>query len=148
MGISDVFKRMTGGDYGPNEDEDDLVDDVPSSQSRYDNDYGYGIKGNNRVLSIAATTHLQVIVVKPKEYKDAAEIANHFKNKKTVVLNLDNTNKDVANRLIDFLGGVAYAADGELKRIANTTYMIVPFNVEISGDTIEDLEKSSFEELF
>ena len=55
------------------------------------------------------------------------------------MLNLDNTNKDVANRLIDFLGGVAYAADGDLKRIASTTYIIVPVNVDISGDMIEEL---------
>ena len=94
-------------------------------------------------MSIAATTHLQVIVVKPQSYKEAGDIADHFKSKKTIVLNLENTNKEVGNRLIDFLGGVAYASDGDLKRISNTTYMIVPFNVEISGDTIEELESSS-----
>ena len=55
------------------------------------------------------------------------------------MLNLDKTNKEVANRLIDFLGGVAYAADGDLKRISGTTYIIVPVNVDISGDIIEDL---------
>lgn len=143
MGISDVFKKMTGGDYEP-ADDDNFVDDTPSvSHSRYDDDYSYEGKNNGKVMSIAATAHLQVIVFKPQKYAEAAEIADHFKKKKTIVLNLDNTNKDVANRLIDFLGGVAYAADGDLKRIANTTYMIVPFNVEISGDTIEELENSS-----
>ena len=110
-----------------------------SGDINFDEDYGSkpSIK-SSKTLSIPATTHLQVIVVKPEKYSDAAAIADHFKNKKTVVLNLDNTNKDVANRLIDFLGGVAYAADGDLKRIANTTYIIVPVNVDISGDMIDE----------
>lgn len=143
MGIGDVFRKMTGSD-SDYEDENDngFVDDTPSVSNRFDDDYNFTSK-NNKVLSIAATTHLQVIVFKPQKYAEAAEIADHFKNKKTIVLNLDNTNKDVANRLLDFLAGVAYAADGDLKRIATTTYMIVPYNVEISGDTIEELESSS-----
>ncbi|MCL2077700.1 MAG: cell division protein SepF [Oscillospiraceae bacterium] len=145
MGIGDVLRKVTGASYEGEEDVG-FVDDTPTmSNSRYNEDFGFsGAKsGSSKVLSIAATTHLQVIVFKPQKYSEAAEIADHFKNKKTIVLNLENTNKDVANRLIDFLGGVAYAADGDLKRISNYTYMIVPFNVDISGDTIEELESSS-----
>lgn len=142
MGFMDQFKKITG--YN-SDDEDlgsdnDFTDDLPSTVN-FGDDYTSprsSIK-SSRMMSIPATTHLQVIVVKPEKYSDAAAIADHFKNKKTVVLNLDNTNKDVSNRLIDFLGGVAYATDGELKRIANTTYIIVPVNVDISGDMIDEL---------
>lgn len=142
MGFMDSLKRtigVGGGDEGY-DNESDYANDMPSAIN-FDDDYGSAkpsIK-SSKTLSIPATTHLQVIVVKPEKYSDAAAIADHFKNKKTVVLNLDNTNKDVANRLIDFLGGVAYAADGDLKRIANTTYIIVPVNVDISGDMIDEL---------
>ncbi len=142
MGFMDKFKKMTGlnGDDGDYE-EDDYVESVPSTIG-FDDDFSTPSRSSiksSKTLSIPATTHLQVIVVKPEKYSDAAAIADHFKNKKTVVLNLDNTNKDVSNRLIDFLGGVAYATDGELKRIANTTYIIVPVNVDISGDMIDEL---------
>ena len=149
MGIGDALRKITGAGYdGGDTGDNGMEDDTPTMlSSRYNEDYGYGAKtagsNNSKVLSIAATTHLQVIVVKPQRYSEAAEIADHFKNKKTIVLNLENTNKDTTNRLLDFLGGVAYASDGELKRISGTTYMIVPFNVEISGDTIEELESSS-----
>lgn len=142
MGFMDSLKRtigVGGGDEGY-ENDNDYANDMPSAIN-FDDDYGSvkpSIK-SSKTLSIPATTHLQVIVVKPEKYSDAAAIADHFKNKKTVVLNLDNTNKEVANRLIDFLGGVAYAADGDLKRIANTTYIIVPVNVDISGDMIDEL---------
>lgn len=141
MGFMDSLKRTIGVGGGEEAyDNEDYANDMPSAIN-FDDDYGSAkpsIK-SSKTLSIPATTHLQVIVVKPEKYSDAAAIADHFKNKKTVVLNLDNTNKDVANRLIDFLGGVAYAADGDLKRIANTTYIIVPVNVDISGDMIDEL---------
>lgn len=143
MSFMDSFKRITGLNNGEEgyDTENDYSKDMPSAVNFDDDDYGASkptIK-SSKTLSIPATTHLQVVVFKPERYSDAAQIADHFKNKKTVVLNLDNTNKDVANRLIDFLGGVAYAADGDLKRIANTTYIIVPVNVDISGDLIDEL---------
>lgn len=139
MGFMDSFKKITGlngNDEGYDNEPD--YNEAPSAINFDDYDSRPALKVN-KTMSMPATTHLQVIVVKPEKYSDAAAIADHFKNKKTVVLNLDNTNKDVANRLIDFLGGVAYAADGDLKRIANTTYIIVPMNVDISGDMIEEL---------
>lgn len=148
MGIVDAFKKMTGYEE---EDDQDYVDDTPSvttSKSNFDDEYGLRpttTPKTGKVLNIPATTRLQVIVVKAEKFTDAAEIADHFKNKRAVVLNLDNTNKDVANRLIDFLGGVAYASDGDLKRIANTSYILVPYNVDISGDMIEELGNSAID---
>lgn len=142
MGFIDSFKKMAGYEE---EEENDFNEETESAseEGSFDDDYSVGNAKNRKILSIPATTHLQVIVVKPEKYTDCAEIADHFKNKKTVVLNLDNTNKDAAARLIDFLGGVAYATDGDLKRIATTTYILVPFNVDISGDVIDELENSS-----
>ena len=140
MGFMDSFKKITGlNGNDENYEEAAGYDDMPSAINFDDYDTQRPTIKSSKMMSIPATTHLQVIVVKPEKYSDAAAIADHFKNKKTVVLNLDNTNKDVANRLIDFLGGVAYAADGDLKRIASTTYIIVPVNVDISGDMIEEL---------
>ena len=144
MGIVDAFKKMTGYE----EEEEDYVDDTPSAQpnkTSYEDEYN--IRSNNsssnlktgRVITVPATTRLQLVIRKADKFTDAAEIADYFKNKKAVIINLDKTNKEVANRLIDFLGGVAYAADGDLKRIANTTYIIVPLNVDISGDMIDEL---------
>ncbi len=145
MGFLDAIKKISGYeeededlDYNDNEDNDESVS--------ADEDYGYkrtpnitSVPRSGKVLNIPATTRLQVIVFKAERFNDVLEIADHFKSKKAIVLNLDNTNKDVANRLIDFLAGVAYAADGELKRIANTSYILVPYNVDISGDLLEEL---------
>ena len=76
------------------------------------------------------------------EVENAAEIADHLKDKRTVVLNLEQTNKDIARRLVDFLSGVAYANEGKIKKVANSTYIITPYNVDIMGDLIDELESS------
>lgn len=97
---------------------------------------------SNKVVNINATTQLAVVLVKPDRFENAAEIADHLKDKRTVVLNLEQTNKDVARRLVDFLSGVAYANEGKIKKVANSTYIITPYNVDIMGDLIDELESS------
>lgn len=99
-------------------------------------------KRNNKVVNINATTQLAVVLVKPERFENAAEIADHLKDRRTVVLNLEQTNKDVARRLVDFLSGVAYANEGKIKKVANSTYIITPYNVDIMGDLIDELENS------
>ena len=85
---------------------------------------------------------MQVILVKPDRFDNVTEIADHLRDKKSVVLNLESTNKDVARRLVDFLSGVAYALDGKIKKVAISTYIITPYNVEIVGDLVEELENN------
>ena len=85
---------------------------------------------------------MQVILVKPDRFDTVSEIADHLREKKAIVLNLESTNKDVARRLVDFLSGVAYALDGKIKKVAISTYILTPYNVEIVGDLVEELENS------
>ena len=95
------------------------------------------------MVNINATTQLQVVLVKPEKFENASDIADHLREKRTVVLNLETTNKDVSRRLIDFLSGVAYAQEGKIKRISAATYIITPYNVDIIGDQlIDELENN------
>ncbi len=77
---------------------------------------------------------IELKVVKPTEFKDGPAIAEHLLNKRTVVLNLEDADKDTSRRLIDFLFGVAYSIGGEIKKVANNAYVITPQNVAISND--------------
>lgn len=99
-------------------------------------------KRGNKVVNIAATTQLSVVLVKPDRFEDASSIADHLNAKRTVVLNLESTPKDISRRLVDFLSGVAYANEGQIKRVANCTFIITPYNVEFEGDLIDELENS------
>ena len=101
-----------------------------------------GAKKKGKVVNINATTQLKVVLVKPERFEDASTIADHLNNKRTVVLNLESTNKEVSRRLVDFLSGVAYANNGQIKRVANSTFIITPYNVDIMGDLLDELENN------
>ena len=132
--------------------EEPAMDSEPSSYNRrsYDRSYDSDAQDapqvrrhdrSDKVVNINTTTQLAVVLVKPDRFETAAEIADHLKDKRTVVLNLEQTNKDIARRLVDFLSGVAYANEGKIKKVANSTYIITPYNVDIMGDLIDELEK-------
>lgn len=133
--------------------EEPVKSSAPSSYERsyersYDRSYdsasaeAFSPRRGNKVVNINTTTQLAVVLVKPDRFENAAEIADHLKDKRTVVLNLEQTNKDIARRLVDFLSGVAYANEGKIKKVANSTYIITPYNVDIMGDLIDELESS------
>lgn len=97
---------------------------------------------SNKVVNIHTTTQLQVVLVKPDRFEAAPEIADHLREKRTVVLNLESVGKDVARRLLDFVSGVAYASEGKIKKVAIGTYIVTPFNVDILGDLVGELENN------
>ena len=149
MGLMDELKKI----IHPYDDEDyDYEDDFeePAKESRslFDDrkeerrEERRSEDRHNKVVNIHATTQLKVVLVKPERFENASEIADNLKDKRTVVLNLESTNKDVARRLIDFLSGVAYAGEGKIKKVAANTYIITPYSVDIMGDLIDELENN------
>ncbi len=97
---------------------------------------------SNKVVNIHTTTQLQVVLVKPDRFENASEIADHLREKRTVVLNMEQTSKEVSRRILDFLSGAAYAQEGKVKKVALSTYIITPYNVDILGDLIDELENN------
>lgn len=91
----------------------------------------------------AGNSSIELKVVKPKEFETAPQIADHLLSRRTVVLNLEGTNKETAKRIIDFLSGVAYSIDGQIKKVASDTYVITPPNVEVSGDPMRRKEEKA-----
>ena len=140
MGIFDELKKLTH----PYEDEDDDFEDFEETPRKetFEDRRPKLEERRNKVVNIHATTQLKVVLVKPERFENASEIADHLKDKRTVVLNLESTNKDVARRLIDFLSGLAYAGEGKIKKVAANTYMITPYHVELEGDLIDELENN------
>jgi cell division inhibitor SepF len=93
----------------------------------------------NKVVNIHATAQLQVVLFKPERFgEETCAIADELLKMHTVVLNLENTNKDISRRIIDFLSGVAYANGGKIKRVATSTFIITPYNVDLTGDDVLD----------
>ena len=129
--LGDTDERMDDGD-------ETATEFVSRGNDRMDDP----TKRNNKVVNIHATAQLQVVLVKPERFDDATAIADHLNAKRTVVLNLESSNKDVARRILDFLSGVAYANEGQIKKVANCTYIITPYNVGFMGDLLDELENN------
>ena len=164
MGLLDEFKRLAHpyedeedddfeDDYEPaprpvdRRDRDRSRDRIPERRSAPSSYYDApsdldSDRRSNKVVNIRAATQLQVVLVKPDCFDNASEIADHLREKRTVVLNLESTNKDIARRLLDFLAGVSYAQEGKIKKVAISTYIITPYNVDILGDLIDELENN------
>ena len=146
MSMFDSLKSKPGIDSEADSYVDDTEDEIfPGGQG------GAAAQGytqqevkqhSNKVVNINATTQLQVVLVKPERFEDASAIADQLNAKHTVVLNLESTGKEISRRLIDFLSGVAYANNGQIKRVATSTFIITPYNVDIMGDLIGELENN------
>ena len=121
---------------------DEVLDNLSTSSTTASTSSARRDSGSSKVLNIHTTTQMQVVLVKPDRFDNVSEIAEHLRSKHAVVLNLEATNKDIARRLVDFLSGCAYALDGKIKKIAISTYIITPYNVDIVGDLIDELESS------
>ena len=164
MGFMDELKKLAKP-YSEDEDDFDEFDDEPKktaqrpsrssaapapapSFSSFDDMDDLGTSstrrtpGGSKVVNIHTTAQMQVVLVKPDRFDNVSDIAEHLRSKHAVVLNLEATNKDVARRLVDFLSGCAYALDGKIKKIAISTYIITPYNVDIVGDLIDELENN------
>ncbi len=160
-GFVDKFKRMWDApddeyeydEYGYDDDanEQEETHSSRSSRRRYDDYDDYGDSSPSRessrrskVVNISATAKLQVALFKPEKFgEETRNIADELVKTHTVVLNLENTNKDMARRIIDFLSGVAYANRGKIKKVSANTFIIIPSNVDLTGDDLlDELEHS------
>ncbi len=143
MGLFDKLKTMMGDPESEAYDEYDTDDEVISrNDDRREVQAVETRRPGNKVVNIHATAQLQVVLVKPERYDDSSAIADHLNAKRTVVLNLESASKDVSRRILDFLSGVAYANEGQIKKVANCTFIIIPYNVGIMGDLIDELENN------
>ena len=150
MSLMDEFKKIIhpydDEDYDYEEEEQQFPTQRSGRDSyddrRDDRRSASDDRRSSKVVNIHATTQLKVVLVKPERFENASEIADHLREKRTVVLNLASTNKDIARRLIDFLSGVAYAGDGKIKKVSANTYIITPYSVDLMGDLIDELESS------
>ena len=93
--------------------------------------------------AISSGASLEMKIVKPERFEDVTAIADHLLQRRTVVLNLENTGKESIRRILDFLSGTIYAIEGNMKRAANSTYVITPKNVDVSADLEFSADKTS-----
>lgn len=85
----------------------------------------------------------KMILLEPRAFSESQQIADHLKNRNSVVVNLKRVTTDQAKRIIDFLSGVIYAIGGSMQKIGVGIYLCAPKNVNVQGKISEDTEKTS-----
>ena len=88
---------------------------------------------NAQVVNISSSKQ-QVVLFRPTSFNDTSKAADDLRNKKAVIVNMENVDKAMARRVVDFLSGCAYAVDGKVKKVAQSTYLFCTFNMDVVGD--------------
>jgi len=96
-------------------------------------------KQQNKVVNIHSSAQFKVVIMQPENFDDAQDICDHLKNKKPVIINLEEVEKEIAQRIVDFLSGAVYGLDGNIQKVANGIFVIAPNNVDIMGDFKDEL---------
>lgn len=110
-------------DYNYEDDEDDYVEE---------NRKIFGKK--SKVVSMPQTQQVKMVISQPTTFEQSEEICGYLKERKSVIVNLEYVNKDVARRVVDFISGAVHALDGHIQKISNSIFLIAPTHYEISTD--------------
>ena len=123
-----------------NEDEYDM-DEFDSVDTPVE-DREFTLNTNNskksKVVGMPGVQQVKVIISQPNSFEQSEEICEHLKEKKSIIVNLEYVNKDVARRIIDFISGAVYALDGNIQKISNSIFLVAPYNYEITNEILKD----------
>ncbi|WP_227935739.1 cell division protein SepF [Alkalihalobacillus deserti] len=150
MGMKSRFKRFfeLGDEYEEVEEyEEERFDEEnePKRRSRSQYTKQQSTSTPQNVVSLQSVQKgTKVILLEPRTYDEAQEIADHLKNRKAVIINLQRISYDQAKRIVDFLSGTVYAIGGDIQKIGADIFLCTPDNVDVSG-TITEMMQQHFE---
>lgn len=133
---------LFGMDPAEDSEEEDVENyDVEDTEEEYEEEpeerklFG---RRNSKVVNMPQTQQVKMVISQPTTFEQAANICDLLKQKKSVIVNLEYVNKDVARRIIDVVSGAVHALDGHMQKISNSIVLIAPFNYDIENETARD----------
>ena len=124
----------------PEEYEDENVYDYDEEQEEVEDKKIFGRK--NKVVNMPQANAIQMVISQPTTFEQSDEICSFLKEKKSVIVNLEYVNKDVARRIVDFISGGVYALDGYIQKVSNSIFLVAPSNYEITNEMAREEMKS------
>ncbi len=123
--------------------EDENVYDYEDEEEEIVEDRKLFGRNKNKVVSMPqAANAIQMVISQPTTFEQSDEICAFLKEKKSVIVNLEYVNKDVARRIVDFISGGVYALDGYIQKISNSIFLVAPSNYEITNEMAREEMKS------
>ena len=96
----------------------------------------------SKIVSMPQVQQVKMVITQPTCFEQSEEICNYLKEKKSIIVNLEYVNKEVARRIIDFISGAVHALDGHIQKVSNSIFLIAPMNYDISSDLAREEIKS------
>ncbi len=137
------MKKFSELVFGPEDDEE--VEFAANNEPSFEFDQPITPAPTSKkpkVVNIAATTQLKVVVVSIEQFDEAREIADHLRSKKPVVVNLEKLDKEVGRRVVDFISGAVYSLGGSIQKVSGGIFLIAPYNVDIMSDVRDELKNT------
>lgn len=122
------------------EDEEEYIDEevIDEEEQEEVEERGFFSRRNNKVVNMPQTHQVRMVISQPTSFEQAEEICTYLKNRKSVIVNLEYVNKDVARRIVDVMSGAVHALDGHIQKISNSIFLIAPTYYEISTEMARD----------
>ena len=139
--MGNKFMNKVWGLLGVESDEDYDYEDYDSTSSSQVEDKNYAApvsNKKNKVVGMPGMQQVKVIISQPSTFEQSEEICEHLKEKKSIIVNLEYVNKDVARRIVDFISGAVYGLDGNIQKISNSIFLVAPFNYEITNEVMKE----------
>jgi cell division inhibitor SepF len=147
MGIFDKFNEMLKGNDSYIDEEENFATGDEGAEEAFETKQAAPAPAP-KSTGVGSTAALEMKVVKPERMDSAFGIGDHLMQKRTVVLNFEDTNKETVRRILDFLGGVVFAIEGNIKKVSESTYIVTPKHVDVTADAAPQTEAPKSRELF
>ena len=141
--IMDKVWGLFGMDNAEREEYDEEVDFIEDEYEEEDENEGRKIFGNKKkIVTMPQAQSVKMVISQPTTFEQSEEICNFLKEKKSVIVNLEYVNKEVARRIVDFISGGIFALDGHIQKISNSIFLVAPINYEITNEMAREEIKS------
>lgn len=125
-------------------EDDDYLEEEDKQETPREEPRATNSRKGAQVVSIHTQKQIKVVVIEPATFEESQNIADQLKNRRTVIVNLENTERNLAKRIVDFVSGATYALGGNMQKVGNGIFLFVPNNVDISGEMKDDLKDKGF----
>lgn len=147
MSIKSKFKTFFFLDDEYEDYDDEYIEEEPESQKTQKQPVQKQTAQKQNIVSLQSVQKAsKVVLVEPRVYAEAQDIADHLKNRRAVVVNLQRIDHDQAKRIVDFLSGTVYAVGGDIQKIGSSIFLCTPDNVEVSGNISEIMQEHDLQD--
>ncbi len=115
-------------------DDVDNVEEVDTEEEYDEENKGFWNKRSNKVVNMPQSQQVKMVISQPTTFEQSEAICDLLKEKKSIIVNLEYVNKDVARRIVDVVSGAVHALDGHIQKVSNSIFLIAPYNYDITND--------------